>query len=117
LPLVFQLERQSRFDLLIRKLCLSRMALKDVAVCKQVKRSNKMPHTEDYQAKLEIISAISEQDLKSPAMPVDVYLQEAENLFHWASDDKEALMGVGLDWEWVADLKGRTDALRQLESI
>ena len=76
-----------------------------------------MSQETDYQSKLETITAIPESDLKSPVMPVDVFLQEAENLYHWARDDEADLTGVGLDWGWVTDLPVRAGALREAESI
>ena len=76
-----------------------------------------MPQQSDYQSKLQTITSIPEKELQSPAMPVDVFLQEAENLYHWVRDGEEALRGAGLDWNWVSDFPTRAGALREAESI
>ena len=47
-----------------------------------------MSNQDDYLAKLDVIKAIADEETKSPTMPVDVYLQEAENLYHWCQDDR-----------------------------
>jgi len=75
-----------------------------------------MSSLEDFNKKLEILKAISEDKLFSPRIPVDVYLQEAENLYKWCQEDKEALVARGLSWELVDDLLVRAGALREAES-
>ena len=72
---------------------------------------------EDYNNKLETIQAIPEDQVKSPAMPVDHYLQEAENLHSWSQKDKDDLIANGLDWRFAEELPVRTGALRQAQSI
>jgi len=72
---------------------------------------------QDYQALFEQFTAIPSQDAKTPVMPVDVYLQEAENLYHWVQDDEAALTGAGLDWALVNALPPRAGALREAQSI
>ncbi len=76
-----------------------------------------MSNQEDYQAKINAITAITLQDTKSPNMPIDVYLQEAENLYHWCQDDQAQLTGAGLDWTQVQDLPIRAGALREAQSL
>ena len=71
---------------------------------------------QDYDNKLETLQAIPEDQVKAPHMPVDVYLQESENLNHWCQVDKEALTNVSLDWCFVEELPVRIGALRQSES-
>lgn len=56
-----------------------------------------MSSKEDYQTKISSIEAVSNDDMKSPNMPVELFLQEAENMYHWCQPDKEKLIGVGLD--------------------
>ena len=46
-------------------------------------------------------------------MPVDVYLQEAENLYHWCQDDEAQLTGAGLAWNLVQEIPVRAGALRE----
>ncbi len=76
-----------------------------------------MSNHDDYQAKLNAITAIADEETKSPNMPIDTYLQEAENLHHWCEDDKQQLTGVGLDWTQVQEIPIRAGALREAQSI
>lgn len=56
-----------------------------------------MGNQEDYKRKLEAISSIEESQIKAPHnIPVDVYIQEADTLYHWVKEDKEALTGCRL---------------------
>ncbi|RLU02756.1 MAG: hypothetical protein D9N11_07555 [Ketobacter sp.] len=71
----------------------------------------------DYAAKLALIEAIDPATLKKPNIPVKAYLQEAENLYHWAQEDKTTLLSAGLPWTWVQDLPQRIGALREAESL
>jgi len=72
---------------------------------------------EDYDKKLEDILAIEKDQVKKPNnIPVNVYIQEAKNLYQWCLDDKETLTAVGLNWEFVTDLPARAGALAEAES-
>ena len=53
---------------------------------------------ENYQNKLPVLEALSPEEVRLPVIPVDVYLQEAEDLHVIAVEDKRALTGAGLDW-------------------
>jgi hypothetical protein len=75
-----------------------------------------MASIDDYNAKLNVISAIPESETKAPNMPVKAFLEEAEFLYERANEDKEALVGAGLDWALVEDLQVRAGALRQAET-
>ena len=50
-------------------------------------------------------------------MPVDVFVQEAENLYHWCPDDQAALTHAGLNWNLVAALPVRAGACREAQSL
>ena len=76
-----------------------------------------MTTQDDYKAKLDVIQAIGDNETTAPTMPVDVFIQEAENLYRWCQDDKEGLTGAGLDWALVEDLQVRTGACREAQSI
>ncbi len=76
-----------------------------------------MSNQDDYLAKRDIIEAIPEEETKSPNMPIDAYVQEAENLYHWCGDDETELTGAGLDWSLVQDIPVRAGALRETQSI
>lgn len=75
-----------------------------------------MSNVADYETLLQTISAIPEEELKSPAMPVEVFTKEAEYLYKWCQEDKEELTGVGLDWDIVTDIPVRVGALREADS-
>lgn len=77
-----------------------------------------MSTKEDYDAKINEIMAIEDSEIKTPiSIPVDAYVQETENLFHWCQDDQEALTGKGMSWDLVTDLPARSGALREAESV
>ncbi len=73
--------------------------------------------TSDYQAKLPLILAVAGDAIRKPNMPVKVFLQEAENLFHWAQQDKAALEKARLDWSLVMELPALIGAAREAESF
>ncbi len=72
---------------------------------------------DDFKTKVEEIQAIPDEQTKSPNVPVDIYLQEAENCTQWVQVDKEMLTNAGLDWSLVEDLQARTGALREAQSL
>ena len=76
-----------------------------------------MPSTTDYNELLPIISAINRADVLTPNIPIDVFVQESENLFHWCLDDEGALTRVGLDWTLVTTLPVRAGACRESQSL
>lgn len=76
-----------------------------------------MSNTEDYNAKLAEIQAIPNEGVKDPGMPVDIALQEAENLYHWSLDDAEKLKVVGITKAMINDLPVRAGACREAQSI
>ncbi|MBK8807431.1 MAG: hypothetical protein IPO21_12620 [Bacteroidales bacterium] len=76
-----------------------------------------MASKEDLNAKLEVIKNISDKETISPVMPVDVYLQEAENLYHWAEQDATELQKGGITKEFIEDLSVRTGACREAQSV
>jgi len=76
-----------------------------------------MSNSDDFTAAQAEIEAINEADIKSPGLPVDTFLQEAENLYQWCQADKDKLTAAGLDWTIVDSLPVRCGALRQAESL
>ena len=76
-----------------------------------------MSSTADYNELLPLISAISTPEVIEPRIPVDVFVQEAANLYHWCIDDREALTGVGLDWNLVLGLPLRAGACSEAQSL
>ncbi|WP_346855969.1 hypothetical protein [uncultured Draconibacterium sp.] len=76
-----------------------------------------MANIDDYNAKLAEIQAISDEETSEPTMPVDVALQEAENLHHWSLDDAAALQVVGITQDQIDDLPIRAGACREAQSV
>lgn len=72
---------------------------------------------QDYDNKIEIINAINDKNIKTPNMPIDIFLQEAEYLYQWCQDDKDYLIKAGLAWSFVDDLPIRVGALREAYAI
>lgn len=73
---------------------------------------------ENYDTKLVVLEALPQEEVKSPTIPVDVFMQEAENLFVWAKEDKETLVTKGLDWQvYAEDLPTRTGACRYAQAV
>jgi hypothetical protein len=76
-----------------------------------------MSSISDYNDLLPEIQAIKPEDVLSPTMSVDVFVQEAENLYHWCTDDQAALTQAGLNWDLVAVLPVRAGACREAQSL
>lgn len=73
--------------------------------------------SKDYEKKLDEIRAIPVDRIKRlKNIPVAVYIQEADNLYHWCRADKDALTARGLDWDLVMDLPLRIEALIKTEA-
>ena len=73
---------------------------------------------ENFETKLPVLETLPADQVRTPDLPVDVYLQEAENLSVIAIEDQEALSGAGLDWEgYGEDLPVRAGALRHAQSL
>lgn len=69
-----------------------------------------------FELKKAEIEAISDENIKTPNMPVSVFLQESEDLHEWCQDDKEDLVKKALDWEKVEELPDLNGALRYAQS-
>ena len=65
----------------------------------------------------EIIKSTPESNIKSPHhIPVDVYIQEADELYQWAMSDKDALRTAGISTELIEDLPPRCSMLSETEA-
>jgi len=76
-----------------------------------------MSSTTDYNELLLVISAINPADVLTPNVPIDVFVQESENLYHWSIDDQQALTKAGLNWNLVLSLPARSGACREAQSL
>ena len=71
-----------------------------------------------YNERLAVIAGISDSNIEEPGnIPMNVYLQEAENLYNWCLDDKDKLTANGLNWALVDDMPARILMLRETQSI
>ncbi|MFN8259262.1 MAG: hypothetical protein U0W24_26475 [Bacteroidales bacterium] len=71
---------------------------------------------ENFESKKSVIEAIPENQVDYPGIPVDVALQEAEDLLVWCQPDKDLLIKAGLDWKLVEDFSERIGACRYIQS-
>ena len=76
-----------------------------------------MANIDDYNELLADIQAIPDEEVREPVIPVDVALQEAENLHHWSLDDAAALAVVGITADMINALPVRAGACREAQSI
>ena len=76
-----------------------------------------MANIDDYNAEIETIRAIPDDKTLEPAMPVDTYLQESENLAKWSLMDAEALATISITLAMLNKLPVRAGALREAQSI
>jgi hypothetical protein len=76
-----------------------------------------MGNSENYTAKLPEITAIKDEDiLMLNNIPLEIYIQEAENLYSWCQDDRDALTTKAmLDWKVVEDIPILAGALKEAE--
>lgn len=76
-----------------------------------------MSNSDFYSSKLSIIRSIPDSMIIMPgSIPINVYLQEAENLYNWCQPDKEKLTANGLQWQLVEDMPARIDTLREAQA-
>lgn len=71
---------------------------------------------ENFNLKKEAIEALTTEETESPNMPVAIAVQEAEDLYAWAQDDKVVLEKAGLDLTLLEDLPIYAGALRYVQS-
>lgn len=76
-----------------------------------------MSNNEDYLAKLDAIKAIPDEEVVMPNIPMDVYLQANENLYHWCLDDVDAFTNMGITRNMIDDLPVRNGACREAQSV
>jgi len=77
-----------------------------------------MQNKEKGEKKSEIIGSARDSRLKTPHnIPAATCIQEANDLYHWVQEDKEALLASGLAWELVEDLPARSEALAKAEAL
>lgn len=75
-----------------------------------------MSDQKHLQTLLPKLNLIPLDELLRPTIPVYILVQEMDNLFEWAQQDRNALTGVGLNWDTVEDLPISASALRKAQS-
>jgi len=70
-----------------------------------------------YDTILPEAQAVPDDQLKTPYMPVGTFIQEAEDLYAWANEDKTELAAAGLSESILLKLQTRTDACRFAQSL
>ena len=76
-----------------------------------------MSSTTDYNELLPEIQAIAPENVSTPNMPVGIFVQEAEYLFHWSANDQAALVNAGINVETISNLPVRAGACREAQSL
>lgn len=76
-----------------------------------------MSNKTDFDASLAAIQAIPAAEVQEPSMPVDVYVQEADNLYTWLQPDVAILAAKGLSEPLLLQLPVRAGALREAQSL
>lgn len=66
---------------------------------------------------LKELNAIAAEEIQEPVMPVEHYVQEAENLYQWCLPDKEKLVAKNLNWALVESIKPRAAICREAQSL
>ena len=73
---------------------------------------------ENFDAKVAVLETLTVDQIKVPKTQMDAYLQEAEDQYVWAQEDKEVLESKGLDWVTFAeDLPLRAGAARHAQAV
>lgn len=75
-----------------------------------------MANIDDYNARINEISAIPDEKAPEPVMPVDVFLQESENLYQWSLMDADPLSAIGTGPGIINEIPIRAGACREAQS-
>lgn len=70
----------------------------------------------NYSKEIEEINALADEVVKPIAIPVNDYLQEAENLYQWCLPDKDQLTNRGLNEVFISSLPIRTAICREAQA-
>lgn len=76
-----------------------------------------MANPDDYLSLLPQIEAISTKEIKFPYMSVAIYIQEADDLYHWCIEDKIKLQSCGLNLEFIDKLPEQINGLREAHAL
>lgn len=76
-----------------------------------------MLNEEFYQSLLSKANSIPEEEIKSPYIPVGIFIQESEDLYQWCKKDKDLLMNAGIPEDHFELLNKSSGALRYAQSV
>lgn len=76
-----------------------------------------MSNKAEFEKLLPEIEAISDSEVRKPDMPIDTFVQEGDNLYEWALDDKKLLFERGLKQQVLNILPDAVGACRYSESL
>jgi hypothetical protein len=76
-----------------------------------------MANIDDFNASLDALRAIPEEKIVEPNLPVDIYLQESENLKQWSVQDAAVLATIGITRAKIDELSVRAGACREAQSV
>jgi len=76
-----------------------------------------MENKQSYDQMLEAAQNLSQDQIKTPVIPVGTYIQEAEDLSIWSAKDKDKLMAAGIPEITFVNLNILAGALRYSQSI
>ncbi|MBN1112786.1 MAG: hypothetical protein JXA53_07720 [Bacteroidales bacterium] len=72
--------------------------------------------TEEYEAKKALIESLPDDQIKTPYMPLDTFIGDAETVTITAKNDESKLLPLGLKAELLTDMPLRIGALRHLQA-
>ena len=76
-----------------------------------------MSNAENLASCMDALLAISNDQVLDPNIPIDVFVQEAENLAHWSKEDLPLLKNAGINAQKIDDLNTRAGACREAQSL
>lgn len=71
----------------------------------------------DLNAVMAQLNEMNKEEVKTPSVPVSIYIQEAEDQKVWAEEDKKVLLAHGLKPAYLENMPVRSGALREAQSI
>lgn len=75
-----------------------------------------MGNISDYEKHSGEIEAVKEEDIKICAIPIEIEVQEAEDLYHWAMEDLAMLQTVGFQSATLERMHSLCGAIREAQS-
>lgn len=76
-----------------------------------------MANADDLAALRDQLLAIPAENVKVPAIPIDVFLQETENMITWAQPDLQELIPLGITMDFLSGMGVGAGACRETQSL